>query len=268
MVDLNCDIWALGATTPQAAAALVEALHKGYDLDFAWACDEPQSTTGSLQTAILWNMATAVCERAPWPSGIDDWFRVDSQQFADLRGQASQGPVFDCHPGLFVCQSANRSGLADPFRFHLVPVQLRSSRERSARTRMASRILAAAVRQLAQDDHSDWIFGGDFAGDVATQEFRAIVTSGLVALSAAEADAGAVTYLRASTSLIDHIFLSSNLSRTFGADDFFIVPERSVPDYIRRLGSRSPLLVRLSLADRLPQAAGLPASLVNALGLT
>ena len=42
MVDLNCDIWALGATTSQAAAALVEALHKGYDLDFGCTCDEPQ----------------------------------------------------------------------------------------------------------------------------------------------------------------------------------------------------------------------------------
>ena len=213
-------------------------------------------------------MATAVCELTPWPSGIDDWFRVDSQQFADLRGQASQGPVFDCHPGLFVCRSANRSGLADPFRFHLVPVQLRSSRERSARTRMASRILAAAVRQLAQDDRSDWIFGGDFAGDVATQEFRAIVPNGLVALSAAEADAGAVTYLRSATSLIDHIFLSSNLAGPLAP-----TTSSSFPN------ARCRTTSGISATDRrcwsvsasptgCPRPPGLPASLVNALGLT
>lgn len=217
-------------------------------------------------------MASAVCETVAWPAELDEWFRVDTQQFDGLRDEAVHGRIFERYPGLFRCRSTNRQPDADSFAFLLVPLQLPPARERSARTRMAAKILAAAVQRMQTAGESDWIVGGDYAAEQATQEFRGILRSSLVTLSAGEegdSSIGAISYLKSPNSLIDNIFLSRNLGRTFGADDFFIVAaDRAIPDYIRRLSQRSPLMVRISLADRLPKAADLPPSLATALGLT
>ena len=95
-----------------------------------------------------------------------------------------------------------------------------------------------------------------------------MIRDSLAPLAAAEAGEGAICYLRSTRSLIEHIFLSRNLLRTFGADDFFVpASDRELPEYVRILSDRQPLLLRLALVDRLPQAAALPPSLAAALGL-
>jgi hypothetical protein len=72
-----------------------------------------------------------------------------------------------------------------------------------------------------------------------------------VPLSADDEAGGAFSYVKRPKSLIDHIFLSKNLARTYGADDYFIVAaDREIPDYVRRLSDHRPVLVRLSLLDR------------------
>ncbi|MGE5442675.1 MAG: trypsin-like peptidase domain-containing protein [Bacteroidota bacterium] len=272
IVDLNFDVWALGETTVDAVRLLVERLHRDYDLDFGCGFAEPDAPAGTLQIGVLWNLTSAVCETVAWPAELDEWFRVDTQQFDGLRDEAVHGRIFERYPGLFRCRSTNRQPDADSFAFLLVPLQLPPARERSARTRMAAKILAAAVQRMQTAGESDWIVGGDYAAEQATQEFRGILRSSLVTLSAGEegdSSIGAISYLKSPNSLIDNIFLSRNLGRTFGADDFFIVAaDRAIPDYIRRLSQRSPLMVRISLADRLPKAADLPPSLATALGLT
>jgi Trypsin-like peptidase domain len=268
VVDLNFDAWVLNEASANSVRALIERLRQDYDLDFDCALSDRQAGDDAVQTVLIWNMATTVVERRSWPDEVEQWFCVDSQQFDALRTQAVFGRVFDRYPGLFNVRAANRSGSADPFEFWVVPLQLRPTRERSMRTRMAAKILMAAVRRTnATGVPHDWLFGGDYAADIATLEFGALTPDGLATLSAAESEGGAMTYLKSPTSLIDNIFLSPNLSLTFGADDFFITAERGIPEYLRRLSQRSPMLVRLSLADTLPKAESLPASLAEALGL-
>ena len=236
IVDLNFDVWALGETTVDAVRLLVERLHRDYDLDFGCGFAEPDAPAGTLQIGVLWNLTSAVCETVAWPAELDEWFRVETEQFDGLRDEAVHGRIFERYPGLFRCRSTNRQPDADPFAFVLMPLQLPPARERSARTHMAAKILAAAVQRMQTAGESDWIVGGDYAAEQATQEFRGILRSSLVTLSAGEegdSSIGAISYLKSPNSLIDNIFLSRNLGRTFGADDFFIVAaDRAIPDYI------------------------------------
>ncbi|MBK8176305.1 MAG: trypsin-like peptidase domain-containing protein [Rhodospirillales bacterium] len=268
IADLNFDVWSLIDCTAESVHDLIERIHRDYDIDFGCAFSEPDAAADTPQTVVLWNMTSTVVEPVAWPDEVQEWLRVDSQQFDDLRAQAVFGRVFERFPGLFHVRAANRQPEVDIFSFHMVPLQLRPTREHSTRTRMAAKILAAAIpRASAQLGCRDWMFGGDFAADVATQEFRSLIQTGIAPLSAAEDGYGAISYIKSPSSLIDTIFLSSNLKRSFGADDFFITVERSIPTYITRLSVRPPLLVRLSLADRLPKASKLPPSLASALGL-
>jgi V8-like Glu-specific endopeptidase len=271
VADLNADVWVLLDASAEATAALLDQLQQDYDMDFGCAHAEPGNAPGLRGASVIWNMATTVGERVHWPAEVEDWFRVDSRQFGDLRLEAAHGPVFERYPGIFRIRAANRAPDADPFAFLLVPLDMGFSVDGGARHRLAARILAAAVhRMVSASADCDWLIGGEYAADITTQELRGIVRDGLAPLSAAEAGvgAGAVSYLKTASSLIEHIFLSRNLVRTFGADDFFVAAaDRELPDYVRLLSERAPVLVRLALADRLPQATALPSSLAEALGL-
>ena len=69
----------------------------------------------------------------------------------------------------------------------------------------------------------------------------------------------------AELSLIDHIFLSPNLARTYGAQDYFVVAaDRTIPSYVARVSDHRPVLVRLSLREAHEEAAArLPRSLAD-----
>jgi len=95
---------------------------------------------------------------------------------------------------------------------------------------------------------ADWVLGGDFNAQLASQDFASLFKHDMVALSAQDEGEGAFSYLKRPKSLIDHIFLSPNLAQTYGAGDFFIVAaEKTLPKYLKRLSDHRPVLVRLSL---------------------
>jgi len=274
VADLNLDVWALAESCRKATKALVQRLKQDYQLEFDHASSEPDAPDGAQTTTLVWNTRTVACERLPWPKEIDGWFHVHSQQFPDLRREAVHGKVFDRYPGLFHVTSLNRPDGTAPFDFLLVPLHLKTVGEGSVRRRMAAKILGAAVNSVIREHGDvpgvggDWIIGGDFNAELATVDIRELTEGRLVPLSAQDEEQGAVTYLKSARSLIDHIFLSPNLGRRFGAEDFFVVAsERSLPDYLPKLSNHRPVLVRLSLIAQPPEAEALPQSLASALRL-
>ncbi len=278
VADLNLDVWALAQTSLEAAQSVVARLKHDYLLEFDCAGAEPDAPATRPSTTLIWNAKTVACQRLDWPEEIAGWFQVHSQQFPDLRLEAVHGKVFDYYPGLFHLTSLNRPDGTAPFDLLLVPLQLKLIGEGSARRRMAAKILAAAVNRVIEEPGvppdslpgagGDWIIGGEFNADFATIDFRDLTQGRLAPLSAQDGQQGAITYLKSKRSLIDHIFLSRDLVRRFGAEDFFIVAaEQQLPDYLPKLSDQRPVLARLSLIANPPVAEALPASLASALRL-
>lgn len=249
IIEMNLDVWAFEESSPQATQALVDHLKARYDADF----DHAPSQDGQQVTTVIWNTKTIDGRRAEWPDEIDGWFKVHSDNFDDLPFEAAAGPIFPRYPALFSFRAANRAA-DDAFDFFLVPLHLKAMPEGSMRRRMASRILAAAVKKMTDDFNADqdWVLGGDLNATLASEDLQALGHDGLVPVSAKDEDAGAITYVkRPHLSLIDHIYLSPNLAQAHGAEDFFIVAkERTFPDYIRDVSDHRPVLVRLSLGRR------------------
>jgi len=273
---MNLDIWSFEETAPAATEGLVQTLRKKYKLQFNFAHSEPDAANGKQSTGVIWNAKTVTGIRQPWPEEIEKWLAVRSQDFDDLNLEAVEGKVFDRYPALFHFSARNRDASQDPFDFYLVPLHLKAMAEGSKRRQMAAKIIAAAIRAMkerfgAADE--DWVVGGDFNAELATGDFNAMLQGGLVALSASDAESGAMSYLKSPKSLIDHIFLSAHLAQTYGPDDYFIVAaEKKVDDYIKRISDHRPVLVRLSLKDRAapvrrPDLTKVPESLRYALRL-
>jgi len=265
VADLNLDIWSLAESSPEATRALVAKLDERFSLKYECAFSEPDAASGKQSTTVLWNTATVKGERRDWPREIDAWFGVRSEQFQGLDLEAVHGKVFDRYPGLFYFETKNaKNGLG----FHLVPLHLKAMDEGSLRRRMASKILASAVKKMViAGADEDWVIGGDFNAEMATGDFQDLGGS-LFPVSGEDEDQGAFTYLKSPRSLIDHIYLSANLCRTFGPNDFFIVArDHDIPDYVKRVSDHRPVLVRLSRGTGGGPSTPPPASLVSALGL-
>jgi endonuclease/exonuclease/phosphatase family metal-dependent hydrolase len=265
VADLNLDIWALSESSPDAARALVTKLEERFGLKYECAFSEPGAAAGKQSTTVLWNTATVKGERRDWPSEIDGWFRVRSEQLQGLDLEAVHGKIFDRYPGLFYFETKHaQNGLG----FHVVPLHLKAMDEGSLRRRMASKILASAVKKMvASGGDEDWVIGGDFNAEMATGEFQDLGGS-LFPVSGEDEGQGAFTYLKSPRSLIDHIYLSANLRQTYGPNDFFIVArDHDIPDYVKRVSDHRPVLVRLSRGVAAPPSSPPPASLVDALGL-
>ena len=145
--------------------------------------------------------------------------------------------------------------------------------EGSKRRSMAAKILAAAVQRMigTYKKDSDWVIGGDYNAELAADDFRALLDSSFVPLSAGDEAGGAFSYVASPKSLIDHIFLSPNLAATYDEGSFFIVAkDRDFPQYVKRVSDHRPVVVRLSLQQKRESAIGrrpeLPPELVKALG--
>ncbi|UEM21637.1 N-acetylmuramoyl-L-alanine amidase [Skermanella mucosa] len=257
IVDLRLDIWALSETSAEATRLLVERIEQRFGQRYEWLPSEPDA--GSKQaTAVLWNPAAVTGRAAPWPEDIDWMLRQDSREFS-LAGRAPEavhGAVFPRYPARFHFTAAGSRGpeSAAPFDFFLVPLHLKAMDEGGLRRRMASRILAFAVERAVRDhgDDADWILGGDMNDELAGGDFKDLLDADFSALGAADERDGAFTYLKRPKSLIDHVFLSPNLKRVAGPDDFFILAkDRTSPiDYLERLSDHRPVLLRLSLPNR------------------
>jgi hypothetical protein len=269
--ELQLDIYGLSESSPAAADHLVRFLAEQYGLEFAWAASEPDAGPGKQSTTVLWNIQTVASEAVDWADEVKPWFEVDSRQFDELGLEAVHGKVFNRYPGLFRFKALNRDEVGPPFDFYLVPLHLKAMGEGSLRRRMAARIIGAAIERMTAAGHdADWIVGGDFNAELATGDFAALVES-MVPISAEDEGEGSMTYLKSPLSLIDHIFISPNLARTYGAKDFIIVAtDAQTPAYVEKISDHRPVLMRISLrpgedAQERHAAAAMPPGLAEAL---
>jgi DNA/RNA endonuclease G (NUC1)/V8-like Glu-specific endopeptidase/endonuclease/exonuclease/phosphatase family metal-dependent hydrolase len=251
---MKIDIWTLEESSPNAAEALVKELNDVHGMNFRWLAAEPASSDGKQSCTLIWNVATVSCQAVDWEEPIETWLKVRSTDFDELGLEAVHGKVFDRYPRLFYVKSMGEGTAID---FYLVPVHLKAKSEGSLRRQMASKILAAAVKKRIEGGaDSDWILGGDFNAELATEDFAAL-TDSMVPVSAADESDGAFTYLKSPhKSLIDHIFVSPNLSEKYGEDDFFIVAaDQTFPEFLSRLSDHRPIVLRMSTGGA-TEAAG------------
>lgn len=269
IAELQLDVYALIESSPEATRHLVEVLKSQYGLDFGWAASEPNAPSSKQSTTVIWNKTTIDGERIAWPEDVEEWFRVDSRNFDDIQFEAVHGKVFDRYPGLFRFSAKNRPADA-PFDFNLVPLHLKAMAEGALRRRMASEILAAAVSRTSKTGDDDWVIGGDINAELMTGDFEKL-TKDLLAVSASDEAEGAMTYLKSPKSMIDHIFVSPNLARHYGAKDFFLVaPDTTTLDYVQKISDHRPVLMRMSLGrpQAEPQKAEpIPGGLAEALAM-
>ncbi len=250
--DMRLDIWCLVESSPNGVQAVVNELKEAYGLDFAWDAAEPDTHDNKQSCTMLWNKATVHGEKVSWGEPIETWLQTGSRDFGQIGLEAVHGKIFDRYPALYHFTTVQDVQPGRKLDFHVVPLHLKARDEGSLRRSMAARILAAAVKRRIEDNpgaDTDYIIGGDFNAELASGDFDALDQGGLRALSTEDEREGAITYIkRPYLSLIDHIYLSPNLSDAYGSDSFFIVASESqYPEYIRNISDHRPIIFRMSL---------------------
>lgn len=248
IVDLGLDIWGLEEVSPAAIRALVNELDVRFGEKYGYALSEPDANENKQSTAVIWKSKTVSGLREEWPEDIERLWHLRSTD--DLGLEAVEGKIFDRYPGLFRF-SMKRGGA--PFEFYVVPLHLKAMQEGSKRRKLASRLLAHAVKAMTEKYHksSDWVLGGDFNAPLAADDFGSLLQNDFVPLAAQDEQSGAFSYIKSPRSLIDHIFLSPNLAHRAGDDSYFIVAkEKSVDNYAQKLSDHRPVLVRIALDGR------------------
>jgi V8-like Glu-specific endopeptidase len=257
--DMRLDVWCLEESSPNGIQAVVAELKNTYDLDFDYAAAEPDAGDNKQSCTLLWNKATVEGDQVPWGEPAETWISLRSTEFDQTGLEAVHGKIFDRYPALFRFRSVADAAPGKKLDFHIVPLHLKAMDEGSLRRRMASKIIAAAVNQrLTEEPDSEYIIGGDFNAEIASQDFDALSDGGLVAVSAEDEANGVFTYLkRPHLSLIDHIYLSPNLAVGSGAESFFVVAADSAyPDYIQAISDHRPIVFRMSLGGGSNEASG------------
>lgn len=261
IADFNLDMWALIETSPEASQALVDLLKSEYGLDYGIGHSEPDATADKQSTSMIWNKKMVEGGLAKWDEEVEGWLALHSQDFSDETLEATHGKIFDRYPGLFRFKTVGTN-----FDFFAVPLHLKAMAEGATRREMASKILAAAVlKMIKQGADQDWILLGDLNAEIATRNFQPLATHGLVPLSAEDEENQVITYLKSPLkSMIDHVYVSPNLAKRYGSEDFFVVAaDKDYPDYIKEISDHRPVVTRLSLA----KAAAAPAELALPEGL-
>jgi endonuclease/exonuclease/phosphatase family metal-dependent hydrolase/S1-C subfamily serine protease len=247
IVDLGLDIWGLEEVSPPAVRALVKELEDRFGEKYAYDLSEPDADENKQSTAVIWKTKTVTGGREKWPEDVERLWHLRSTD--DLGLEAVEGKIFDRYPGLFHFSVKHEGG---QFEFYLVPLHLKAMEEGSKRRKLASRLLAYAVKTMIETHHraSDWVLGGDFNAELASSDFADLLRDDFVPLSAADEKAGEMSYIKSPKSLIDHIFLSPNLAKRTGDDSYFIVAkEKSVDNYAQKLSDHRPVLLRLQLSN-------------------
>jgi hypothetical protein len=247
IADMNLDVWALEETSPQATERLVKLLEDAYGLDFDFNSSEPNAPNAKQSTTVMWNRNTVIGEKKSWPEEIEEVLRLSSQDNLEPLEQleeAIHGKIFDRYPGLFHLRARNSTTL----NFYLVPLHLKAMAEGSLRRQLASRVLAAAVNRMIRDGKGgDWVLGGDINAPLSSGDFEQLDSAGLTAVSAQDAEAGAISYIKGPKSLIDHIYLSPNMAARFGAENFTIISaEKEIPKYTQEMSDHRPVMIRLN----------------------
>ncbi|MGE3541788.1 MAG: DUF2272 domain-containing protein [Candidatus Tectimicrobiota bacterium] len=248
ITDLGLDIWGLEEVSPPAVAALVQEIERNFGEKYAYALSEPDAPESKQSTAVLWKTKTVTGRQESWPEEIERFWQLRSTDNLDGL-EAVEGKIFDRYPGLYRFSAKGRPS----FDFYVVPLHLKAMAEGSKRRHLASRLLAKAVKLMTEkySQEVDWVLGGDFNAELASNDFRQLLAVDLKPMSAADEQAGAFSYVKAPCSLIDHIFLSPNLVRHTDGDAYFIVAkDKTIDNYARKLSDHRPVLVRLSLGER------------------
>jgi endonuclease/exonuclease/phosphatase family metal-dependent hydrolase len=247
--DMNLDVWALEETSPQATEKLVLLLEDAYGLDFDFDSSEPNAANHKQSTTVMWNRTTVIGAKETWPIEIEEVLRLSSQddltpleQLEDIE-EVIHGKIFDRYPGLFNLKVRK----SPSFDFYLIPLHLKAMAEGSLRRRLACRVLAAALRKMTHDGaDADWILGGDLNATLESGDFDELKAAGIEAVSAQDAADGAISYIKGPKSLIDHIFLSKNMSKRFGTETFNVLAvEKEIPNYTATISDHRPVMMRL-----------------------
>jgi hypothetical protein len=264
IADFNLDIWALVESSPEASEHLVDKLKSEFGLDYDVAHSEPDAPTSKQSTSMIWNRKTVEGKREDWSPEVEGWLQVRSQNFSDDMLEAVHGKVFDRYPGLFRFKAIDTD-----FDFLAIPLHLKAMDEGGLRREIASKILAAAIdKMMPTVGETDWILLGDLNAKIASENFAPLSKRGLVALSAEDEQNQSFTYLKAPhKSMIDHVYITADMAKRFGSDDFFVVAaDKTYPAYVKEISDHRPIVTRLSLADTaLATPSELPESLVETL---
>jgi N-acetylmuramoyl-L-alanine amidase len=251
IVDLGLDIWGLSEISPNAIEALVAEIKRNFGEIYDYALSEPHAPDGKQSTAVIWKRKTVSGLREAWPPEIEAMWGLDSRDPIAL--EAEHGKIFDRYPGLF---KFSVKGRTSPFEFYVVPLHLKAMAEGSTRRKLASKLLARAIDLMIEryGKDQDWVLGGDYNAELATNDFQPLLAADFKPMSAQDEDAGAFSYIKSPKSLIDHVFLSPNLAKQAGDDSYFIVAkDKTVDNYARKLSDHRPVLVRFSIGGEAPQ---------------
>ncbi len=263
----NLDIWVLSESSAEAANALVTYLKQHYNLDYEALASEPDAPGAKQATTVIWNKRTVNIIKKEWPEKVEKWLNLNNSDFKNLDElqeglelEAVDGRIFDRYPALFkVAVTSKAVGNNEPFNFLLVPLHLKAMAEGSKRRQFACRILAEAMKYCI-DNHgfdTDWILGGDLNATMASGDLQELTNGGLIAMSATDAAQQAFSYLkRPYRSLIDHIYLSPNLTDRTDEDDFMILArERDTTrdgnpnsNYLN-ISDHRPIMIRLNIGS-------------------
>jgi len=243
LVDLGLDVWALGATSPDATAALIKAVHDKFGLPLDCLLLPPGAPEAEQTGALLWNPETVRGDQLPWPDDVAALFRLRGEDFAmGAQPAPAPGDIFARQPVL-VRVSGGR-GLA----FNLVSVDPTAAGDGERRA-MAAHILARAVAEMIERHGAshDWVLGGGFDAGSTNAGLAAWGGAGYTPASAQDEAGAALSYLKCPDSRVGPVFLSPNLSRLYGPQDMFVVArEKSQVEYLKRFGEHRPLLLRMS----------------------
>ena len=270
--DLAMDAYVLANVSLSAIERLASHLDERYGLAFAFAPVDAHVPAGRPTNVVLWNSLTLTRVECDWPEKVEPWFGVN---LSDLRGNPTDavgGRVFEHYPARFRFHALQRDGIGEPFAFNLVPLYAPALADGASRREEIAKIVSVAVAEtIAQNGGEDWIVGGDF-NEASFVRQMATLTDRVLPLGGEDEDGCAFAYLKGADSLIEHLFVSPNLSKHYGRRDYLVAAaDADTPERVRAIAGHRPVLLRLSLAAgarRVANPAALPAGLETALGRT
>jgi hypothetical protein len=246
IADLNFDAWGLLEVSPPAVEALVKKIFETYGERYGYAFSEPDSVAQKQSMAMIWKQSSLKGEKIAWPSSVEPLLRQRGDD-PNLQAGAAQGRIFDRYPAVYRLSTTTSS---PGYSFFAVPLHLNFTDGHSIRRRLAARILARAVEDLAKKHQDTDVFlGGIMNAPLSGGDFSSIEDAGFVVMGAQDEKQGSFNYIKSTNSAIDNIFLSPGMRQTVGKMDFFIVAKnRTMPDYLS-VADHRPIAVRLSLTS-------------------
>lgn len=241
--DLHMD--ALGLTEVDKAALdrLLAALReKGAMMDYVLL-----ETEGHQDLAVLYDKATTAVE-----------LRSDiNRKYSSLLNAAIAGrPAFpNGREPLFALCTVKEEGR--DIQFLMIVVHLKAMRDEISieRRKLAAQALSVIIEDLKRDEAYSRLpimLGGDMNDDAGSVSLAPIMNAdSLITLTADDAQAGHLSYVKPPYSLIDHIVISKDMKvGSIEGDDAAIVRlDRGLRDFVKRFSDHVPLVLRVIYKD-------------------